>query len=175
MSFKCYDSLTEPSCSGLLGSATALSSLLSKHEKPFTLARFAIPWLNQGHKLGKMSWPSRGSTPNPAQQAKQGETESKFENTGVRAQQGGDHKVNHRQRLSPKAYPADAPPLRARWFYAVDVSSSGLLLKVLLLKYVIGSQTQTKCTLWVIAGAWTTQKVRLVLRKGLAFHRSSLS
>ncbi|KKK23247.1 hypothetical protein AOCH_001193 [Aspergillus ochraceoroseus] len=34
--------------------------------------------------------------------------------------QGEDHTVSHRQRLSLRYYPKDCPPLRVRWFYAVD-------------------------------------------------------
>ncbi|KAL3442125.1 DDHD domain-containing protein [Aspergillus insuetus] len=33
---------------------------------------------------------------------------------------GEDHTVSHRHRLSLRQYPADCPPLRVRWFYAVD-------------------------------------------------------
>jgi hypothetical protein len=35
--------------------------------------------------------------------------------------QGKDHVVSHRHRLSLREYPPDCPPLKARWFYAVDV------------------------------------------------------
>ncbi|KAL2857386.1 DDHD domain-containing protein [Aspergillus pseudodeflectus] len=33
---------------------------------------------------------------------------------------GEDHTVSHRHRLSLRHYPADCPPLKVRWFYAVD-------------------------------------------------------
>lgn len=34
--------------------------------------------------------------------------------------QGEDHTVTHRHKLSLRHYPPDCPPLKARWFYAVD-------------------------------------------------------
>ncbi|KAJ5310498.1 uncharacterized protein N7443_002959 [Penicillium atrosanguineum] len=34
--------------------------------------------------------------------------------------QGEDHTVTHRNRLSQRNYPSDCPPLKVRWFYAVD-------------------------------------------------------
>ncbi|KAL4949150.1 DDHD domain-containing protein [Aspergillus filifer] len=34
--------------------------------------------------------------------------------------QGRDHTVTHRHRLGLQNYPADSPPLKVRWFYAVD-------------------------------------------------------
>ncbi|KAJ6015050.1 hypothetical protein N7540_009641 [Penicillium herquei] len=34
--------------------------------------------------------------------------------------QGEDHTVTHRHKLSQRHYPADCPPLKVRWFYAVD-------------------------------------------------------
>ncbi|KAG0156544.1 hypothetical protein PDIDSM_3725 [Penicillium digitatum] len=34
--------------------------------------------------------------------------------------QGGDHTVTHTHRLSMRRYPPDCPPLKVRWFYAVD-------------------------------------------------------
>ncbi len=34
--------------------------------------------------------------------------------------QGRDHTVSHRHRLGLRHYPVDSPPLKARWFYAVD-------------------------------------------------------
>jgi hypothetical protein len=34
--------------------------------------------------------------------------------------QGEDHTVTHRHRLSQRHYPSDCPPLKVRWFYAVD-------------------------------------------------------
>ncbi|KAL4986855.1 DDHD domain-containing protein [Aspergillus falconensis] len=34
--------------------------------------------------------------------------------------QGRDHTISHRNRLGIRHYPADSPPLKIRWFYAVD-------------------------------------------------------
>lgn len=34
-----------------------------------------------------------------------------------------DHTISFRPRLSQKEHPPDCPPLRVRWFYAVDVCS----------------------------------------------------
>lgn len=34
--------------------------------------------------------------------------------------QGEDHTVTHRHKLSLRQYPPDCPPLKVRWFYAVD-------------------------------------------------------
>ncbi|KAJ5888816.1 hypothetical protein N7495_008857 [Penicillium taxi] len=34
--------------------------------------------------------------------------------------QGEDHTVTHRHRLSWRHYPSDCPPLKVRWYYAVD-------------------------------------------------------
>ncbi|KAL4997782.1 DDHD domain-containing protein [Aspergillus recurvatus] len=34
--------------------------------------------------------------------------------------QGRDHTISHRNRLGIRNYPADSPPLKVRWFYAVD-------------------------------------------------------
>lgn len=55
--------------------------------------------------------PTRSSTPKPP-----------TDNLDPSAQQqGGDHSVNHRYGLSARRYPKDCPPLKTRWFYAVDV------------------------------------------------------
>ncbi|KAF7712881.1 DDHD domain-containing protein [Penicillium ucsense] len=34
--------------------------------------------------------------------------------------QGEDHTVTHRHKVSSRYYPSDCPPLKARWYYAVD-------------------------------------------------------
>lgn len=39
-------------------------------------------------------------------------------------QQGGDHRVTNRHRLSLRHYPTDCPKLDVQWFHAVDVSYS---------------------------------------------------
>ncbi|KAL3456318.1 DDHD domain-containing protein [Aspergillus heterothallicus] len=38
----------------------------------------------------------------------------------LRRSKGEDHTVSHRHRLSLRQYPLDCPPLKVRWFYAVD-------------------------------------------------------
>jgi hypothetical protein len=45
------------------------------------------------------------------------------EASGLKNQHGGDHSTSHWRGLSAKRYPADCPRLKARWFYAVDVST----------------------------------------------------
>ncbi|TVY81510.1 putative phospholipase [Lachnellula suecica] len=59
--------------------------------------------------------PARLSTPKPGSAANPAET------SGLRNQHGGDHSTQHWHGLSLKEYPTDAPPLNARWYYAVDV------------------------------------------------------
>lgn len=68
-------------------------------------------------------WASRTSTPKPGQS--KGE-EKPSPGSVAQPQQGGDHRISHRHRLSPKSYPEDCPPLNIRWFYAVDVWFLGL-------------------------------------------------
>ena len=58
---------------------------------------------------------SRSSTPKPTSVAAPGEF-SRLEN-----RHGEDHTRPSWRGLSSKRYPADCPPLNARWFYAVDV------------------------------------------------------
>ena len=38
----------------------------------------------------------------------------------VKQQQGADHVVSQKHRLSLRKYPRDCPPLRPQWFHAVD-------------------------------------------------------
>jgi hypothetical protein len=84
-------------------------------------------------------WASRSTTPVPKPpQAEEGadkvpktdkdkerEKEKEKERTAavLASQQGGDHVVDRRHRLSLRRYPADCPPLEVRWFHAIDVSS----------------------------------------------------
>jgi hypothetical protein len=82
-------------------------------------------------------WASRSTTPVPKPpQAEEGadkdkdkerekEKEKEKERTAavLASQQGGDHVVDRRHRLSLRRYPADCPPLDVRWFHAIDVSS----------------------------------------------------
>ena len=55
------------------------------------------------------------------------EEKSKRVATGLAAQQGGDHVIDRRHRLSLKRYPQDCPPLAVRWFHAIDVSRHNAL------------------------------------------------
>lgn len=65
-------------------------------------------------------WTSRSTTPKLGQT--KGENEkSLLGDMAKQQQQGGDHRVSHRHRLSLSVYPDDCPPLLVRWFYAVDV------------------------------------------------------
>ena len=62
-------------------------------------------------------WGSRSTTPKPGQ--------SKVNTSprlGFNKQQGSDHAVNRRNRLSLRDYPEDCPKSLVKWFYAVDVS-----------------------------------------------------
>lgn len=61
-------------------------------------------------------WGARSTTPNPSQ--------SKLETSplvDMSKQQGADHAVTRRHRLTQRDYPEDCPKLMGRWFYAVDV------------------------------------------------------
>ena len=67
-------------------------------------------------------WASRSSTPKPGQlKGEKPDERISPGNIGKQQQQGGDHRISHRHRLSLKSYPEDCPSLSARWFYAVDV------------------------------------------------------
>ena len=69
-------------------------------------------------------WASRSSTPKPGQpKGDKGDEKSVPSGLG-KQQQGGDHRVSHRHRLSQRNYPEDCPPLTIKWFYAVDVQNS---------------------------------------------------
>ncbi|KAJ5084299.1 hypothetical protein NUU61_008878 [Penicillium alfredii] len=63
--------------------------------------------------LGSFSpWtPSRGPTP---------QSDRQRGSDVLQRSQGEDHTVTHRHRLSLRQYPPDCPPLKVRWFYAVD-------------------------------------------------------
>ncbi|KAK2625277.1 hypothetical protein QTJ16_005646 [Diplocarpon rosae] len=58
---------------------------------------------------------SRSSTPRPTSSIVPGE------GSGLGHQRGGDHTTQSWHGFSSKRYPADCPPLNARWFHAVDV------------------------------------------------------
>ena len=61
-------------------------------------------------------WSTRSNTPKPVQG-------KEMEPSKLNNQQGADHSIGHRHRLSLSQYPKDCPPNQIRWFYAVDVSS----------------------------------------------------
>ncbi|KAI9818312.1 MAG: hypothetical protein M1832_004430 [Thelocarpon impressellum] len=66
--------------------------------------------------LGGLSpWGSRTASPKPPPNA------GTAGDGGRGKQQGGDHTINPRNRVSPRKYPPDCPPLNVQWFYAVDV------------------------------------------------------
>lgn len=60
---------------------------------------------------------SRGTTPKP----KDDGIDAKWKEEHLRRSSGQDHTPSNRPLPSPRRYPADCPPLKARWFYAVDV------------------------------------------------------
>lgn len=63
-------------------------------------------------------WGARSTTPKPRQ--------SRLETSplaDMSKQQGADHAVTRRHRLTHRDYPEDCPKLAGRWFYAVDVQS----------------------------------------------------
>lgn len=62
---------------------------------------------------------SRNATPPPP--PPQVEKEAVTETDALQKSQGDDHAVTRRPRLSLRDYPRDCPPLRTRWFYAVDI------------------------------------------------------
>jgi hypothetical protein len=93
----------------------------------------------QGFLAGLSPWGSRTATPKPPatpttgeidsaidkkkEREKEREKEASASTGGLGIQQGGDHVVDRRHRLSFKRYPRDCPPLAVRWFHAVDVSA----------------------------------------------------
>jgi len=82
---------------------------------------------------------SRSATPKPATAAT-----VPGESSGLKNQHGGDHQTQHWHGLSRKRYPADCPPLNARWFYAVDVSWAGTIVGQLLIVVTTVSETKAK-------------------------------
>lgn len=71
---------------------------------------------------------SRSATPKPV-----ATTTAPGESSGLKNQHGGDHQTQHWHGLSRKRYPADCPPLNARWFYAVDVCCDSLYYEIAML------------------------------------------
>jgi hypothetical protein len=96
----------------------------------------SAPDNRQGFLSNLSPWSSRAATPKPrptlktaeesADKAKIMEREKEQGKergvTGLVPQQGGDHVIDRRHRLSLKRYPQDCPPLVVRWFHAIDVS-----------------------------------------------------
>ncbi|KAF1937959.1 DDHD-domain-containing protein [Clathrospora elynae] len=96
----------------------------------------AAPDNKQGFLSNLSPWGSRAATPKPpstpktgaegADKEKKADREKKAEKDKERAaaglahQQGGDHVVDRRHRLSLKHYPKDCPQLAVRWFHAID-------------------------------------------------------
>lgn len=89
---------------------------------PLTLSRCAallrarptpMTGADQRSFLGTLSpWSTpRSSTPQPDQSRRP---------DVLQRSQGEDHTVTHRHKLSLRLYPPDCPPLKVRWFYAVD-------------------------------------------------------
>jgi len=78
---------------------------------------------NPGFLDSLSPWTSRSTTPTPKLGQFKGDHEKSIhgEIGKQQQQQGGDHRVSHRHRLSLSVYPEDCPPLIVRWFYAVDV------------------------------------------------------
>lgn len=62
---------------------------------------------------------SRTATPDPFTSGN-----AKDEGSGLKNQHGKDFRTPKRHGIGSRRYPPDCPPLNARWFYAVDVSSS---------------------------------------------------
>ncbi|KAI1609907.1 phospholipase A1 [Exophiala viscosa] len=68
--------------------------------------------------LGSIASWSRSATPAPPSPS-QKPTE---EIPGLKPSTGLDHTITHRPSPSLRKYPRDCPPLKTRWFYAVDVA-----------------------------------------------------
>lgn len=72
-------------------------------------------------------WTSaRPATPKPAEGS--GDVAAEVHS----AQRGGDHSVGRSHGISTRRYPEDCPPLKTKWFYAVDVRLLCQLLRCLL-------------------------------------------
>ncbi|MCJ1310827.1 hypothetical protein MMC25_004494 [Agyrium rufum] len=68
------------------------------------------------------SLPSTSSTSKPGQTRSEKNEDKADAAANLKQQHGEDHRLSHRQRVNPKLYPEDAPQLRPRWFYAVDLA-----------------------------------------------------
>ncbi|KAJ4366279.1 hypothetical protein N0V83_007915 [Neocucurbitaria cava] len=91
----------------------------------------SAPDNKQGFLSNLSPWGSRAATPKPPSAPKPVEEGAdKHKDKGkdpekgaasLAPQQGGDHVVDRRHRLSLKRYPQDCPPLAVRWFHAIDL------------------------------------------------------
>ncbi|OJD17958.1 hypothetical protein AJ78_01989 [Emergomyces pasteurianus Ep9510] len=66
------------------------------------------------------------SQPNASQSGtpKPNPSEARNAKPGLQQSQGRDYTVSHIHRISASRYPKDCPPLKPRWFYAVDIPKS---------------------------------------------------
>ena len=67
---------------------------------------------------------SRGTTPKPKEES----ADTKRKEEHLRKSTGQDHTPSNRPLPSPRRYPSDCPPLKTRWYYAVDVPKRKPLL-----------------------------------------------
>ena len=102
-------------------------------------------------------WASRASTPKPGQ-AKADKVDERLSPSGIsQQQQGGDHRISHRHRLSLKNYPEDCPPVNIRWFYAVDVRFSVCMhYNAILTSINTGTETKTIFTIQTLRAGQTS-------------------
>ncbi len=91
----------------------------------FAVARFKLPWFSRGGSLSMAApgfldsispWGTRSTTPKPS--PSKADTNPRV---FLSKQQGADHAVIRRPRLTQRDYPEDCPKLTVKWFYAVDV------------------------------------------------------
>lgn len=73
---------------------------------------------NRSSFLGSISAWSRSSTPPPKSPLQR----PKDDPQGLKQSAGLDHAISLRPSPSLRRYPRDCPPLKARWYYAVDVA-----------------------------------------------------
>ncbi|CAO2652199.1 Nn.00g004820.m01.CDS01 [Neocucurbitaria sp. VM-36] len=91
----------------------------------------SAPDSKQGFLSNLSPWGSRAATPKPpptpktvdegVEKHKEKGNDSEKGTSVLTPQQGGDHVVDRRHRLSLKRYPQDCPPLAVRWFHAIDL------------------------------------------------------
>ena len=73
--------------------------------------------LQRGFLESISPWPSRSSTPKPADQGKTADKSPAP--PPLEKSKGDDHTVTQRHRLSLKDYPQDCPRANIRWFYGM--------------------------------------------------------